>query len=170
VDLSSLRQELEWVWSDDTAYQARDDSAAGPSAGQCGVTSALLAKHFDREGLDVEFCEGSVHFDDHGLHDIESHCWVELPPTSTNAARLNIATLIVDLTADQAGPTADSVIFEPAPSLEGRGIHYEAKARRSVSFVDAKQSLRQRLDELMRRMDVLATPEKDSATPSDGDG
>jgi hypothetical protein len=96
VALMNIRRHLEPVWDRRTRYGKYEYSGADrESRGQCGVTSAYLARAIDRIGWHATIGRGDLSFDS-GLPPILNHCWVEVDMLDTDP-------LIIDLTPDQTG-------------------------------------------------------------------
>ncbi|MEL6644089.1 MAG: hypothetical protein AAFQ79_09150 [Pseudomonadota bacterium] len=118
--LLDLRVSLEGIWDENTRYHKTNyDPVSDPiSKGQCGVTSAYLARLLKREGQEVLFCEGDVHFPDQAP--ILQHCWLRLVTPGGRKSD----DIVIDITADQSG-YHEKVICETQNSLVEMGIRYE---------------------------------------------
>ena len=143
-----LRRDLEKAWNNLTRYHrttvSPDDSI---SKGQCGVTSAFIARELHRKGFHALFCEGDVIFP-RPTNPIRNHCWVRIPRFPSG--QTEIEDLIIDLTSDQSG-FAESVICEDDHSLRERGIEYkEVRAVKPRHFIGGHLS--HRLDILQARI------------------
>jgi len=149
--LDVLRADLEQAWNRLTRYHRVTVTPDDPvSKGQCGVTSAYIARELSRQGHEVLFCEGDVYFPD-GVQPIRNHCWVKIPRFAH--AEREIRDLIIDLTADQSG-FVEPVICEDDQSLRVRGVIYEQAREVEPKAVDAGH-LSERLNTLQKRINEL---------------
>jgi hypothetical protein len=151
-----LREELEQAWNNLTRYHRTAYSPDDPiSKGQCGVTSAYIARELQKQGQEVLFCEGDVSFPGN-VQPIKNHCWVKLP--SFGPANRQIRDVIIDLTADQSG-FEEQVICETDLALKARGIHYHQAREVEPRVVDAGHlwHLSDRLNTLQQRIQTLST-------------
>lgn len=148
--LRRLRGILENAWSDQTRYRATPFRPSDPqSKGQCGVTSAYLARLLSRKGgLEVFFCQGRVTFPG-CTPPINDHCWLALRPPGAGLS----AEILVDLTADQTGFSRD-IVCATRSSLEAEGIHYQESSRTPADKVDVA-SLNERLTMLESTVDAM---------------
>jgi hypothetical protein len=122
VDMEIIRLGFEKAWDEATAYRPSMVQQGDPiSKGQCGVTSAYMARLIQKQGREVYYCEGDVTFAD-GTNSIINHCWLRIPNYESNGKQLK--NLIIDLTSDQSG-YSESVICEPEEILIKRGITYK---------------------------------------------
>jgi hypothetical protein len=120
------------------------------SKGQCGVTSAFIARYLSDAGYDVLFCEGDVAFPS-PTNPIRNHCWVKI--RTLPEQRNEIRDIIIDLTADQSG-FSEPVICESDESLRNRGIFY--KQEREVEPMTAQSGkLSSRLNKLQQQLNSL---------------
>jgi hypothetical protein len=152
ANLEALRSELEHAWDSLTRYHRVTVEPNDPiSKGQCGVTSAYIARELSRQGHDVLFCEGDVLFPA-PVKPIRNHCWVTVPRFRSGAKE--VENLIIDLTADQSG-FEEPVICEPEQALIGRGIRYqlarqvEPREAQAGHLAERLGTLHQRLADLL---------------------
>jgi hypothetical protein len=153
--LDDLRRDLELAWNRLTRYHRTTFEPNDPiSKGQCGVTSAYIARELQHQGHAVLFCEGDVVFPGE-VQPIRNHCWVKISHFEQGGKKFQ--DLIIDLTADQSG-FEESVICEVDASLKSRGISYLQVREVEPRAVDEGHLLA-RLDTLQQRISSLASEE-----------
>jgi hypothetical protein len=146
--LNHLRHELEKAWSTLTRYHGTPKTVNDPiSKGQCGVTTAYLARKLKSEGFKLLFCEGNAEFPNK-VSPIENHCWLKISNYKIGESEYH--DLIIDLTADQSG-FSEQVICDTTKNLESRFIFYKSKTEKEPNSVDS-ESLRRRLRILQEQL------------------
>ncbi len=151
-EFNTLRHELEKVWSSLTRYHGTPIKKNDPvSKGQCGVTTALLAKEFDKLGYNVLFCEGNVFFPNN-TPPIENHCWLKIP--HYKGIGFENTNVIIDLTSDQSG-FSEPVICDTLENLEKRGIYYKPMNEQPPSMIHEDNDLSSRLEKLQSQLAKL---------------
>ena len=147
------RSFLERGWNRRTVHpQYSDQYAQASPLGQCGVSSAWLGYRIrDRLGISASYCYGDLFVDKPGGQSVPHHCWLEIAHGS--------ATIIVDVTADQAG-IAEKVIVEDILALESRGLRYRPNSRRPLDHLQ-RDDVWSRYNHLR---DVLNEPSRRGST------
>lgn len=146
--LRPVREVLERAWSEKTRYRAAIYRDRDPvSKGQCGVTSAYLARSFERFGWISQFCQGNVYFSG-DTSPIMDHCWLTLRARHEAEAD----EVVVDLTADQTG-YAQGVLCATSGELAASGVRYEEHLRTRPDEIDVA-SFRRRIEVLEQEVQV----------------
>lgn len=151
--LEEFRSRLEESWRPWTAYPGSERDfpwRQGDPTGQCGVSSAWLAKELKTNfSLNTTFCRGSLRFASDSIQDVPDHCWLEV---SVNRGEK----FILDLTCDQAQGFSRRIVLDPALRLEKSGIFYCPIERTSCDELETN-GVWERLQLLLREIDKSET-------------
>jgi hypothetical protein len=117
-------------WSSNTVYPetvSPTQWVAGDSSGQCGVTSAWLAKQLNSKySICSTFCRGFLVFDTQQAENLFDHCWLEFNGESGEE-------MILDLTCGQARGFNREIVFNSKADLANDRIQYISCHSLSIS-------------------------------------
>jgi hypothetical protein len=101
-------------------------TAIDRSRGQCGVSSAWLARVLAQDfSISSTFCHGRVDVRGNTVEDLADHCWLEISEVGGD--------FILDLTCNQAPTFEREMVFASKATLDLEDVQYIPDERVNIS-------------------------------------